>query len=187
MSELAAAPAFHAMAPAGAGTGVRVRLIAPPLVSVLARAGKTEALIDKTQAAFGLALTDAPRRAAAGAVSALGVGPGRWLFVGAEPEDLETDLSGLASLSDHSDGYALFEIAGEAVRAVLAKGVALDLHPEVFTPDSVAVTVIAHIGAIVWRNGPDSFVIAVFRSYAASFWHFLSASAAEFGLVVEKS
>lgn len=186
MPELATAPAFDAMAPVGSGNGVTVRLIAPAVVSVLARAGKTEALIDKAQSAFGLALADAPRRAVAGALSALGVGPGRWLFLGVAAKDLETDLGGLASLSDHSDGYALFQLSGPAVRDALAKGVALDLHPDVFTPGTVAVTVIGHIGAIVWRDG-DSFVIAVFRSYAASFWHLLSASAAEFGLAVEKT
>jgi sarcosine oxidase subunit gamma len=47
------------------------------------------------------------------------------------------------------------------------------------------VTVIAHIGAIVWQGGENRFAIAVFRSYAGSFWHWLAASAAEFGLEVE--
>jgi len=108
---------------------------------------------------------------------------GRWLFLDVAPEQLE-DLSGLASFSDHSDGYAVFEIWGPKVRETLAKGVPIDLHPAVFT-DTVAVTVIAHIGAIVWQTAPDRFSIAVFRSYAGSFWHWLSASAAEYGLTVK--
>ena len=95
-------------------------------------------------------------------------------------------LGDAASLSDHSDGYALFEVWGPRVRDGLAKGVPVDLHPECFT-DDVAVTVVAHIGAIVWQSGPDRFTLAVFRSYAGSFWHWLSASAAPFGLVVEHS
>jgi sarcosine oxidase subunit gamma len=90
-------------------------------------------------------------------------------------------LRDMASLSDHSDGYAVFEIWGPAARAALAKGVPVDLHPESFT-DDVAVTVIAHIDAIVWRASQDQFAIAVFRSYAESFWYWLTASAAEFGL-----
>ena len=47
----------------------------------------------------------------------------------------------------------------------------------------VAVTVIAHVGAVVWRRN-GCFAFAVFRSYAGSFWHWLAASAAEFGLTV---
>ena len=48
------------------------------------------------------------------------------------------------------------------------------------------------IGAILWRlpdhgDGSPVFEIAVFRSMAASFWHFLSLSAAEFGLKVAPS
>jgi sarcosine oxidase gamma subunit len=61
---------------------------------------------------------------------------------------------------------------------------ALDLHPDVFT-GNVAVTVIAHIGAIVRQCAPERFAIAVFRSYAGSFRHWLNASAAEFGMAVD--
>jgi len=126
---------------------------------------------------------DAARQSGANGVTALGIGPGRWLFLGSTPEQL-APLSGLASLSDHSDGYAVFELWGPKIRETLAKGVPVDLHPTVFT-DDVAVTVIAHIGAIVWQSAPDRFSIAIFRSYAGSFWHWLAASAAEFGLTVE--
>lgn len=180
---LDAAPAFAGLQAVGAGDGACVRLAAPPVVSVLARAGRIEAVIDKAQNLFGLALADGPRRAVAGQVSALGIGPGRWLFLGAALEDLNAAFAGLASLSDHGDGYAIFELSGPKVRAVLAKGVPLDL--DVFGQDDAAVTVIAHIGAVVWRPGPDIFMIAVFRSFAESFWHWLSASAAEFGLALK--
>lgn len=183
MSDLAALPAFSALRPVGEGVGMRVRLIAPALASVLARRAKTDALIEKAQAAFGLGLIDGPRRVVAGQVCALGMGPGRWMFVGAEAEMLKSEFSGLASVSDHGDGYALFALSGPKVRDVLAKGVALDLDS--FTPGDAALTSIAHIGAILWSEGDDQFTIGVFRSYAGSFWHWLAASAAEFGLVVE--
>jgi heterotetrameric sarcosine oxidase gamma subunit len=67
--------------------------------------------------------------------------------------------------------------------ACFPKGVPIDLHPAAFA-DDVAVTVIAHIGAIVWQSAPDHFSIAIFRSYAGSFWHWRAASAAEFALIV---
>jgi methylglutamate dehydrogenase subunit D len=177
MSDLTAAPAFAGMKTIGSGGGVHVALRQYSIVSVLARKGHAEALMERG------GIVDAARRSGANGVTALGIGPGRWLFLHQRLDEL-TPLSGLASVSDHSDGYAVFELWGSEVRKTLAKGVPIDLHPTVFT-DDVAVTIIAHIGAIVWQSAPDRFSIAIFRSYAGSFWHWLSASAAEFGLVVE--
>jgi heterotetrameric sarcosine oxidase gamma subunit len=184
MSDLRPRPAFTGMAPVPAPLpGVTVRLIQPAMVSVLARKDQTPALIEKAKTVFGLNLADAPAHSHTGEVAALGMGPGRWMFLHASPQTLVEAFAGLASLSDHSDGYAVFEIGGVDARRALAKGVPLDL--EMFGAGDAAVTTIAHIGAIVWKSGPERFTIAVFRSYAASFWHWLHASAAEFGLQVE--
>jgi sarcosine oxidase subunit gamma len=179
MSELTAAPALSGLKNIGSGAGVRAALRQRDIVSVLARKNQVQTLMEKT------GIVDAARQSGAGGITALGIGPGRWLFLDSPLQQLAS-LSELASLSDHSDGYAVFEVCGPKARAALVKGVPVDLHPDVFT-DTVAVTVIAHIGAIVWQSAPERFSIAVFRSYAGSFWHFLSASAAEFGLVVEES
>jgi heterotetrameric sarcosine oxidase gamma subunit len=175
MSEMT--PALAGMKNIGSGGGVHAALRQYNVVSVLARKDQAQAVMDKT------GVTDTARQSGTNGVTALGIGPGRWLFLGATPEQL-APLSGLASLSDHSDGYAVFELWGPKVRETLAKGVPVDLHPTAFT-DDVAVTVIAHIGAIVWQSAPDRFSIAIFRSYAGSFWPWLSTSAAEFGLTVE--
>jgi sarcosine oxidase subunit gamma len=179
MSELTAAAAFSGMENIGNGGGVYAALREYAVVSVLARKGHAQALMEKTGA------LDAPRQSRVNGVTALGIGPGRWLFLGASLDQLAA-LSDLASLADHSDGYAVFEVWGPKVRETLVKGVPVDLHPAVFT-DTVAVTVIAHIGSIVWQTAPDRFSIAVFRSYAGSFWHWLAASAAEYGLTVKES
>jgi methylglutamate dehydrogenase subunit D len=179
MSDLSTVPAFSSMENAGSGNGVHVALRDHAIVSVLARKSQAQALMEKA------GIVDAPRQSGADGIIALGIGPGRWLLLGAAPGEL-ANLSGLASLADHSDGYAIFEIWGPKVRETLAKGVPVDLHPNVFT-DTVAVTVIAHIGAIIWQSAPERFSIAVFRSYAGSFWHWLAASAAEFGLSVKET
>lgn len=186
MSEtLIAQPAFRGMIPVTAQSpGVNVRLLEPIMVSVLARRGLTPVLMAKAREFFGLELTDAPKRVRAGDICTLGVGPGRWLFLGTAPGHLAVHFAELASLSDHSDGYAVFEIWGPQTARTLAKGVPLDLGT--LMDDDVAVTSIAHIGAIIWKSAPDRFAIAVFRSFAASFWHWLAASAAEFGLGVEE-
>jgi heterotetrameric sarcosine oxidase gamma subunit len=178
MPDLSAAPALICMENIGNGSGVRAALRQHTVISVLARKGLVQTLVDRAK------IADAPRQGSTNGITTLGIGPGRWLVLGATFEQL-AHMSGFASLSDHSDGYAVFEVWGDKVRETLAKGVPVDLHPAVFT-DDVAVTVIAHIGAVIWQSAPDHYSIAVFRSYARSFWNWLSASASEFGLTVEK-
>ena len=67
----------------------------------------------------------------------------------------------------------------------------LDLHERAFQTGAVASTIALHVGATLWRladgaDGSPVFEIAVFRSLAASFWHSLVASAAEFGFISEE-
>ena len=182
MSELTAAPALADMKACGSGDGVRARLAPTRPWSVCWRA-RARRRPWRTEG-VGISGWTAPQSCTDG-VTALGIGPGRWLFLD-RPMDQLAPLAGLASLSDHSDGYAVFEVWGPKVREALSRGVPLDLHPGQFS-DQVAVTMVAHIGAIIWQSGQDRFILAVFRSYAGSFWHWLSASAAPFGLVVEQS
>ena len=72
------------------------------------------------------------------------------------------------------------------MRAALCKLLPIDLHPRAFRPEDVAVTSAAHIGVIVWRIGGDDgapvFELAAFRSMAASLWHAIDGSAAEYGI-----
>jgi heterotetrameric sarcosine oxidase gamma subunit len=185
MSDLQPANAFYGLHPAGEGGGVRVRMLEPDaILTILARSGKTNALIDKSHSELGLELADEPKRVTADETAALGIGPGRWLFITNAASKVTTAFDGLASISNHTDGYALFGIAGPKARNTLAKGVPVDLHPAIFDENSVAVTVVSHIGALVWKNTADEFVVAVFRSYAGSFWDWLAESAEEFGLEI---
>ncbi len=155
------------------------------IASVAVRAGARDAFDARASALLSFAPKDGPIRSGDGDTSALGIGPGRWLFLrrggrGDFAARLAAELAPLASVSDHSDGYVVFRIEGDCARRALAKGVPLDLHPAAFAEDGVAVTLVAHIGAVVWRE-EKQFHIAVSRSYVGSFWHWLSASAAEFG------
>jgi sarcosine oxidase subunit gamma len=174
-----------AIGPAGVAIVLRSDL---RIASVIARRGAGPELSERAEKMFGLALRSGPHRIARERHTILGIGPGRWMFMqeGGAPEfaaELERDLMGVASVSDHSDGYAVFEVSGICARKALAKGVAIDLHPDSFGTGDVAVTAIAHIGAILWQtNNLPCFGMAVFRSYAGSFWHWLSDSAMEFGI-----
>jgi len=162
-----------------------VALVDPvQIVSIAARRGQGDQLADRLRDLLQLEPPLGPRCTWAGDTSLLGVGPGRWLAVrdGPSPplyDSLALELAGLAAVCDQGDGYAVFRVEGPAARHVLAKGVPVDLHPQAFGPHAAAVTLVAHMGAILWL-AEAGYRIAVFRSYGASFWHWLSGATAEF-------
>ena len=161
------------------------------LASVIARRGAERALAAKVGDAFSLALPLTPHRSEAGGVAFVWAGPGHWLAT-AEGEAghrfearLRTTLAGLASVSDQSDGRAVLHIAGPRARDTLAKGLPVDLDPSVMQPGGALVSAIAHIGVHLWQlDAMPTYECAVSRSYAQSFWHWLEACAAEYGLTV---
>jgi len=162
------------------------------LATVLARKGRVPALAERVRARFGIDLPQGPQSAEGGAHAFAGTGPGAWLTTSEDGDGLAAmlreALGDLAAVSDQSGGLAVLRLSGARVRDALAKGVAIDLHPREFTPGDVAVTSAAHIGLTLWRLADNAdgavFEIAVARSLAGSFWHWLSGSAAEFGLIV---
>lgn len=164
------------------------------IASVLAfRTGGT-VLIEKVRANFGIDLPDGPRRLEASGVAFIGVGNGRWLATSETggngfAVDLGDRLTGLAGVSDQSDGFALVRLGGPDLHKTLAKGVGIDLYPDAFPVGAAAATALGHIGVTLWRRDDDPqatpvFELAFFRSMAGSFYHWLSASAGEFGLEV---
>jgi len=79
----------------------------------------------------------------------------------------------------------VLEISGPRTRDVLAKGCILDLHPRVFAPGDVALTMIAHMTVhLVQIDEAPSFELSVFRSLAGSLLHWLTASAEEYGALL---
>ncbi len=186
------------LAPAGDAKepGVRVAERADlSIATVLARKGQGEALAAAVSQRHGLGLPAGPARAAAGDLAFVSTGPGAWLALregggyGLAPE-LGEALRGLASVSDQTDGFAVLRLSGPRVRDVFAKGIHLDFDPGVFPVGTAAATDAGHIGIVVWRlddgaDGHPVFEVALFRSFAESFWRWLSESAAEYGLAVE--
>ena len=164
------------------------------LASLATLKGQRATVAERLAAAYGIALPDGAIRVAVDDVAVIGTGPGKWLAVrqGAAngfAADLAALLAGAAAVADQSDGYAVLRLEGPALRQVLAKGVAIDLHDLAFPVSRAAVTAIAHIGVILWRlsdggDGNPVFEIALFRSMAGSFMHWLESSAGEFGLGV---
>lgn len=163
------------------------------LATLTVRRGRHEALKAALATHYGLELRAGAKVSRGNGLVLVGTGPDSWLAIQegggwAFAKGLAAHLSGLASVADQSSGYGVVRLSGPAARRVLAKGVPVDLHPAAFGPDDAAVTLASHIGIILWQDAGDrpheapAYDIAVFRSFAGSFWHWLSESAAEFGL-----
>jgi sarcosine oxidase subunit gamma len=131
----------------------------------------------------GLAVADGPFHAGAAGRGVVGIGPGAWLYLDDAPgadAALAAALSGCAAVFDQSAAYGLLRVEGPMAAALLGKGAFLDFDPSAFAQGAAATTVIAHVDAILWRPD-DGFVVAVFRSYAESFWHWIETAAAAMG------
>ncbi|HVL72459.1 MAG TPA: sarcosine oxidase subunit gamma family protein [Beijerinckiaceae bacterium] len=157
---------------------------------VAARRGREADVAAAVERALGLRPSEGPKAVAGGGSVWIGAGPGQWLVVAEDADDfvsaLTGRLTGLAAVTDHSDGRVVLRVSGPRARDALAKGFAVDLHPRAFAPGDAAATQAAHIGAQIWQvDDAPTYDVAVARSYAASFWSWLTASAAEFGAVVE--
>ncbi|MEH3118479.1 MAG: sarcosine oxidase subunit gamma [Methylorubrum populi] len=176
-------------APDGAA-GIRLTLLeGRGLATVIAADGREADLTAIVAERLGLSLPGAGGAVFAGETGLVWSAPGQWLAVAESPRalrDLPEALRGVAAVTDQGDGRALVRVSGPKARAMLAKGVAVDLHPRAFGPGRAAVTSIAHIGVQLWqRDAGPTYDIAVARSFAGSFWRWLEHAAAEFGTEVE--
>ena len=163
------------------------------LATVAARKGEAEALKRAVTSAYGVELADRSRAVHGPSVSFIGYGPGQWLAVSeasageALARELGERLRGLASISDQSGGRTVLRVSGPRARAVLAKGLPIDLHPRAFETGSAATSTISLMGVQIWQvDDAPTYDLAIFRSVSASFWHWLTASAGEFGYTVAK-
>lgn len=140
---------------------------------------------------LGLRLEDRSVRSTAGGLTALGIGPSKWLVTAEGAGNrltlrLKQIVGDDASVEDQSDGYTVLRLVGSGCHPLLARGVNIDLHPTLFVVGAVAVTSIARVGVMLWRTEDEAdapaFELAVFRSMAGSLLHWLDASITGAGL-----
>lgn len=125
---------------------------------------------------FGLALPGPGDWVKAGSISAFWTGPGAWIieadgraegdFAGA----LKAEAPG-CSVSEQTDGWVVFEIAGDAatIEALLEKLVNLDAPR--FAVGSARRTGLEHMSVFVIRRAEEQLAIMVMRSAAGSVNH----------------
>ena len=197
---------LHTISPFGAGLkpgqfGNRFEGISPiaikecvglELYVISAASGKGGDIVKQVRVLTGLDLPTGPKRMSKDGLSLIGTAPGQWPAV-ADGEagrktfdELANALSGLATTADISDGKAVLRVSGPCIRDALAKGCSLDLHPRAFKPGDAATTAVALIDCQIWQlDEAPTYELAVPSSFAESFWHWLTMSAAEFGYTVE--
>ncbi len=164
------------------------------LCSVLARKDNEAQLIERVRQLFSVELTSKPHYTRTSPIAFAWAGPSQWLVLGeginarAFELQLRESLAGVAAVMDQSDGRTIVRISGRRARNALAKGIQIDLHPSAFRPGDTAVTAVAHLGVHFWQvDATPSYELAVFSSYAASFWEWIVDAAAEFGLAIEQA
>src|SRR5947199_298030 len=87
--------------------------------------------------------------------------------------------------SAYMAGWPIIRVVGERARDALAKGVPIDLHPQAFRPGDAAATTVSHIGAHLWQvDDTPIYEFIVLRSFAPTFWDWLMASAAQYGVLI---
>lgn len=191
MLDLAISHVFGGLHAAGSGLGVvaheRTGLV---IATVMARRGQFSALSGAVRQRYGFELADAATVSGNAHTAFVGTGSGRWLAVFDDPAPglvpvLQHDLNGLASVVDQSHGFGVLRLSGPAVLLTFEKGVALDLSPEVFKAGAAATTTLAHVSVHLWKvDEAPTFDVAVPRSYAGAFSHWLETTAAIHGLAV---
>ncbi len=124
-------------------------------------------------AAFGVALPEQINRASAsGARAALMLGPDEWLLLaddglaGALEPGLQAALAAHpSSLVDVSHRQTGLLLAGPAAAQVLNAAMPLDLAPDAFPPGMATRTIFDKAEIVLWRTGPESFRLEVWRSF----------------------
>lgn len=153
------------------------------IASFAAAKGRLQALAGAIREVYGVELPRRPERVVGHGIAFVWAGPDQWLAIAdrALGRDLEQELRpllrGLGSVVDQSDGRAVVRVSGSLVRQVLGKGVPVDLHSGSFSVNAVAITHASHIGVIIWQlDDVPTFEMAMFRSYADCFMHWLQES-----------
>jgi sarcosine oxidase subunit alpha len=157
------------------------------LAAIAVRIGKAAELARVMLNGFELALPREPGRAVGRDITVAWAGPGLW-FAQAEGTQgyalearLRAALARLASVTDQSDARIVLRLAGENARAVLAKGVAIDLDPRAFKPGDCAVTEVAHMHVHLSQiDAAPTYELQAPRSSAQSFVDWLAEASAEF-------
>ena len=87
-----------------------------------------------------------------------------------------------AAVTNVTDALCAMSLRGPALRKVLAKGCALDLHPSVFTAGMCAQTMLSHAAVTLVAVSDDQFTLICRTSFAAYVHDWLMDGGLEYGV-----
>ena len=129
----------------------------------------------------------------AGERHAVWLGPDEFMIICESGKDEElastihTSFGSLHSaVTNITDALAAFHLKGAAVRQVLAKGCALDLHLNSFTSGDAAQTLVAHAAVTIMALADDEFIVICRTSFASYLHNWLVDAALEYGVKFNK-
>ncbi len=93
----------------------------------------------------------------------------------AEPH-VQSLLKGAAYTTDQTDVWSGLVLDGPLARTALERICPIDLHPDAFAEGAAARTVMEHLGVLILRTGPDTYLLLSASSSAASFLHAVETS-----------
>ena len=139
------------------------------------------------QALFGVELPAKIGEAApAASHQLLKIGPEQFWILGPRQDDLALGLQAevppaIGAVTPLSHSRTRIFVEGEAARELLAKGIPLDLHPDVFRVRQFALTGLHHTPVLLLRSAPERYEIFAMRSFALSVWAWLIDAARPLG------
>ena len=86
------------------------------------------------------------------------------------------------SMIEQSGSRATLLVSGPSVQDCLRRGIVIDLDPSAFPVTAFASTYAGHINIHIFALRDTQYEISCPRSMAGSFWHWLSKTAAPFGM-----
>ncbi len=153
------------------------------LVSLALPLGEESKAIKAIEAAFGIPVPDVGHSALAknGAMRLLRLGRDQlfvvFLYEGMDSEPYIADkLAGAVYSTDQSHVWVTLEISGPSARAALERICPIDLNPDAFAIHQLARTNMEHLGTIIIRTAPDTYLLMSASSSAGSFLHAVETS-----------
>jgi methylglutamate dehydrogenase subunit D len=116
----------------------------------------------------------------------LKTGPEQFWVMTSRPERIAHSLKeaiapGVGSVTSLSHSRTRISLAGSAARELLARGIAYDLHPDVFDVGRFALTGLHHTPVVIHRNSADGYELLALQTYARSIWSWIGDAARSIG------
>ena len=108
------------------------------------------------------------------------VGPRHVWLIGGVLDDLAPKLTMFCAATPLSHSRTRLLLEGAPARAVLAKGIPLDWHSNMFTPGTFALTGLHHMPLLVHCTGEQRFHLYAMRTFAFCVWEWFTDAALEF-------